>query len=143
MRINEAGLDIIKQFESCKLTTYKDMVGINTIGYGHTGDVATPGNTIDQDTADQLLVEDVEKTEAGVSKLISKIDITDNQFSALVAFAYNVGVHALAQSHLLIKLKSGDIAGAADAFLIWDRAAGSVVPGLLRRRTAERVLFKT
>lgn len=140
MKINDAGIELIKLFENCKLHAYQDIVGIWTIGYGHTGDCAVEGNSIDQSTADALLIEDLEKFEKGVSKLLT-CNANENQFSALVCFSFNIGLHALGSSHLLSKLNAGDVAGALKEFLRWDRAGGKEVPGLLRRRQAEQTLF--
>lgn len=139
MKINQAGLDLIKSFEGCRLAAYRDIVGVLTVGFGHTGDDVTRGLVIDQPTADALLESDLYKFEQGVSSLLQAA-VTDNQFSALVCFAYNLGLHALAGSHLLKKVNASDLS-AKDEFLKWDRAGGVVVPGLLRRRTAERALF--
>src|ERR1035437_5676885 len=87
MNTNDAGLDLIKSFESCRLTAYKDVVGIPTIGYGHIEGVQL-GDTIDQAKADLLLSEDLEHFEHGVTNLLTT-EVTDNQFSALVCFAFN------------------------------------------------------
>lgn len=142
MKLNEAGLKLLKDFEGCELNAYQDVAGIWTIGYGHTGDLAYGGSVIDQDTADALLIEDVEKFERGVSKLLT-CHATDNQFSALVCFAYNVGLNALGHSHLLFKLNAGEPTEAALEFIKWDHAGGKEVPGLRRRRLAEKDLFRT
>jgi lysozyme len=139
-KINDAGLNLIKLFESCRLNTYKDIVGINTIGFGHVGDVAFMGNVINQETADNLLFEDLERFESGVNHLVTS-EINDNQFSALVSFAYNVGLGNLRSSHLLALVNSDNLEQAAGQFVRWDRAGGIEVSGLLRRREAERDLF--
>lgn len=140
MKINEAGLNLIKSFESCKLQAYQDIKGIWTIGYGHVGGEARPGAVINQAMADNLLRKDVEHTEQGVSRCV-KIPLNENQFSALVCFAFNVGVHALEKSTLLSYLNAGKLKEAAQEFERWDRASGVEVPGLLRRRRAEKALF--
>lgn len=140
MRINNAGIELIKKFEGCKLKAYKDVVGIWTIGYGHVGDVAQAGREIDQTTADALLCEDLEKFEKGVMSLV-KHPINSNQFSALACFAFNVGLGSLKSSTLLKKLNANDLSGAASEFLRWNKAGGNVVSGLTNRRLAERSLF--
>jgi len=134
------GLALTKQFEGCKLTAYQDSVGVWTIGYGHTGTFAVQGKTITQAFADQLLLADIAKFEAGVLKLVRAV-INQNQFDALVDFSFNLGLGNLGSSTLLKKLNAGDIKGAAEEFLRWDKAGGKVLAGLTRRRKAERDLF--
>jgi lysozyme len=142
MKINDAGLGLINGFEGCRLKAYKDIVGVWTIGWGHTGDLAYEGNEIDQATADALLCEDLEVYEQGVEKRL-KVKVNDRQFSALVCFAYNVGLGAFGTSTLLKLLNSGDFKGAAGQFEKWNRAGGKEVAGLTRRRKAERKLFES
>lgn len=134
------GLALTKQFEGCKLTAYQDSVGVWTIGYGHTGTFAVQGKTITQDFADRLLLADIAKFEAGVLKLV-RAAINQNQFDALVDFSFNLGLGNLGSSTLLKKLNAGDVKGAAEEFLRWDKAGGKVLAGLTRRRKAERDLF--
>ena len=139
---NQAGLDLIKSFEGLRLTTYKDSVGILTIGYGHTGSDVTPNLGITAQQAEDLLKKDLNMTETGVSKAVT-VQINDNQFAALVAFAFNVGVGNLRSSTLLRLLNSGDYTGAAQQFLVWNKAGGKVVDGLSRRRAVEKALFES
>lgn len=138
--INAEGFALIKEFEGCDLSAYKDAAGVWTIGYGHTGDVQ-PGQAITQEQADALLQADLQKFEQGVNKLCER-SINSNQFSALVCFAYNVGLGALANSTLLRLVNSGDFADAAKQFSQWVYADGTVLPGLVRRRAAEAALFQ-
>jgi lysozyme len=140
MRIAEPGIDLIKSFESCRLTAYKDIVGVLTIGYGHTGADVEEGQEITQDEADALLASDLSTFENGVTRAL-KVTINQNQFDALVSFAYNLGVHALVNSTLFRLVNQSAFDKAALEFVKWDKAGGKVVPGLLRRRTAERDLF--
>lgn len=139
-RINEAGLSLIKSFEGCKLKAYRDIVGILTIGYGHTGADVHSGMEISQEEADSILKKDLERFEGAVDGAANE-SISDNQFAALVAFAFNVGAGAFNSSTLLRKVNAGDYSGAAEEFLRWDKAGGKVVAGLTRRRQAERSLF--
>lgn len=143
MQLNEAGLDLIKAFEGLRLKAYQDIAGIWTIGYGHIKDVHE-GQVITEHEAEIMLTDELKDYEWGVSKLL-KVPVTSNQFSALVAFAYNVGLHALENSTLLKKLNAGDATSAADHFLDWDKARVNgvlrEVLGLKRRREAERKLF--
>lgn len=140
LKINAAGLSLIKEFEGLKLESYQDVVGIWTIGYGHTGPEVTKGKIISTKDAEELLSRDLERFEAGVRKLVPT-NCTANQFSALVCFAYNVGLGNLDKSTLLKKLLANDVAGAADEFLKWNKAGNKEVAGLTRRRVAERALF--
>jgi GH24 family phage-related lysozyme (muramidase) len=135
----ELGLDLLKSFEQCRLSAYRDSVGIPTIGWGHTAGVRM-GDTCSQEQADNWLVGDVQAAVNACDANAPK-NLTQNQFDALVVFTFNVGVGAEAHSTLLAKLKAGDIAGAADEFLKWNHAGGVVVDGLTRRRQAERALF--
>ncbi|WP_208952189.1 lysozyme [Rahnella sp. ChDrAdgB13] len=144
MQTSQKGLELIKHFEGCELTAYQDSVGVWTIGYGWTQPVngvpVGAGMTITQSVADELLVTGVVQYEQGVSRLVA-VPLNQNQFDALVDFAYNLGVSALAGSTLLKKLNAGDYVGAADEFLRWNKAGGKVLSGLTRRRAAERELF--
>lgn len=143
--LNDDGLNLIKSFESLRLTAYPDPgTGGDpwTIGYGHTGPDVTEGMTCDQDQADAWLQEDLQSAIDGVTKLVTS-DINDNQFSALVSFAYNCGLGNLKTSTLLKDVNTSNFDAAAQEFLKWDHANGQVMPGLLRRRTAESNLFSS
>jgi len=142
---NKAGLDLIQGFESCRLTAYRDIAGIPTIGWGHTGPEVHMGMTITQEQADRLFDADTDKFEAAVDRL-TKGKATDDQFGALVSFAFNLGADALAGSTLLRLHNSGDFAGAAGEFGKWNKARVNgklvIVPGLTRRREAEAELYR-
>lgn len=144
MQISNNGINLIKQFEGCKLTAYQDSVGVWTIGYGWTqpveGKTVAKGMTITQQKASDLLTEGVAQYEKGVTNLVT-VPVNQNQFDALVDFAYNLGVNALKGSTLLKKLNAGDYAGAANEFPKWNKAGGKELAGLTRRREAERSLF--
>lgn len=144
MRASENGINLIKQFEGCRLTAYQDSVGVWTIGYGWTqsvdGNPVAKGMVITQQKADDLLKQGVVQYENGVNSLV-KVQLNQNQFDALVDFAYNLGVNALKGSTLLKKLNTGDYAGAANEFTKWNKAGGKEVAGLTRRREAEKSLF--
>ncbi len=98
-QINKSGLNLLKEFEGCVLQAYDDGVGVPTIGYGHTENV-TWGQTITQSQAEEFLKEDLNYFEKSITNLV-KVPLTDNQFSALVCFAFNVGVGGLETSTLL------------------------------------------
>lgn len=144
MRVSENGINLIKQFEGCRLTAYQDSVGVWTIGYGWTqaidGKPVAKGMVITQQKADDLLKQGVVQYENGVNSLV-KVQLNQNQFDALVDFAYNLGVNALKGSTLLKKLNAGDYAGAANEFTKWNKAGGKELAGLTRRREAEKSLF--
>ena len=139
-KINEKGLNLIKEFEGLKLTAYRDVKGILTIGYGHTGEDVVEGQKISAAQAEMLLKNDVDDAERGVTKLV-RVLLTDNQYSALVSFTYNIGINALAKSTLLKYLNQGGFTEAADQLLRWNKAGGKEYAGLTRRRKAERALF--
>lgn len=144
-KTNKAGLDLIKSFEGLYLKPYLCPASIPTIGYGSTyyednTKVSLQDPAITEERAVQLLQSHLEEHERYVEKLV-KININDNQFSALVSFCYNVGPSSLKKSTLIRLLNDGDIAGAGEQFLRWNKANGKELPGLTRRRQAERSLF--
>jgi lysozyme len=144
--INQAGLEMIKQFEGCELTAYQDVAGIWTIGYGHTLGV-TAGMVYTQAQADEALASDLLSTETFVDNAVSAVNTTDNQFAAMVSLTYNIGVGNFASSTVLREHLAGQTQKAADAFLLWNKATINgvlqVVQGLVNRRTAERTLYLT
>lgn len=145
-QINRAGEQLIQSFEGCELEAYLDVAGIPTIGWGHTGPEVKLGQTITQAEADGLFDVDTDRFEAAVDGLTNG-KATDNQFAALVSFAYNLGAEALAGSTLLRMHNSGDFAGAAAQFGRWNKAKVNgklvVVKGLTRRREAEAALYRS
>ena len=98
--------------------------------------------TITQEQADEYLVSDLNHAASSVNQMVS-VDMSQDEFDALCSFAFNLGVGNLKSSTLLKKLNAGDKQGAADQFLVWNKAAGKVMAGLTRRREAERTLFLT
>lgn len=144
MQASNNGINLIKQFEGCRLTAYQDSVGVWTIGYGWTqpveGKPVAKGMSITQQKANDLLTEGVAQYEKGVTNLVT-VPVNQNQFDAMVDFAYNLGVNALKGSTLLKKLNACDYAGAANEFPKWNKAGGKELAGLTRRREAERSLF--
>lgn len=140
MDINQEGFKLIKDFEGFRAKAYICPAGVLTIGYGTTGGRVRPGMVIEEKTAEQWLLEDVRKFEDGV-ELRVKVKLGSNQFSALVCFTYNVGLGAFEKSTMLRKLNSSDYLGAAAEFDRWVKGGGRTLPGLVRRRTAEKKLF--
>lgn len=147
MKLSKRGEALIKSFESCRLRAYLDGGGVWTIGFGHTNGVKQ-GDTCTQEEADALFDAEIVIYEDGVNSLV-KAPINQNEFDALVSFAYNVGLdidtddvaEGLGDSTLLKKLNKWDYAGAADEFPKWNKDNGIVVNGLTRRRKAEQALF--
>lgn len=144
--VNKAGSDLIKSFEGLSLKPYLDSVGVATIGYGTTlypngKRVTMQDPVITTGDASQFLIHEIEQKATAVSNMV-KVSINDNEYAALVCFAYNVGVGALQGSTLLKLLNAGtDRVAVADQFLRWNKAGGKELPGLTRRRQAERSLF--
>ena len=136
----DSGTQLIKDSEGCKLKAYKCPAGIWTIGYGHTGPDVYAGKVITQQEAEVILENDLKKFVDGVDQLVT-VQLTKNQLGALVSFAFNVGLGALKNSTLLKILNQGRYADAAEQFLRWNKAGGKELPGLTKRREAERSLF--
>lgn len=141
MKISQAGLELIKDFEGCKLTAYQDSVGVWTVGYGSTGGDVCKGLTITQDEAEKRLRKHLEGVERAILRLVT-VPLTQGEFDALCSFVYNLGEGALAKSTLLKMLNASDYDGAAQQFLRWDKAGGQVLAGLTRRRQAEMRRFE-
>lgn len=131
-KTNQAGLDLIKTFEGLRLNAYQDSVHVWTIGYGHTRDVK-PGQTITEAEAQVFLQADLAEAEGAVNKL--GFSFNENQFSALVSFTFNLGVGNLR------KLAARGVAAIPDRILLFNHAGGRTLPGLTRRRQAERALY--
>ena len=146
MPINQRGIDLIKHFEGKRLTGYVDPVGIPTIGYGHTGPDVKVGVTISEEKAEELLRRDLKKFADGVRDRIS-VTVSNNAFAALVSFSFNVGLGAFGGSTLCRRLNAADSKRAAAEFPKWVKGTINgkkvTLPGLVRRRNAERKLFET
>ena len=145
--INEAGLDLVKSFEGFEPKAYADPVGIITIGYGTTaaagvGIVPKLGMQITEAQATEYLMAALNKFAGRIAPLI-KAGVNENEWAAMQSLAYNIGPTAFGRSSVLRKFNAGDKQGAADAFLLWNKAGGKVLKGLVRRREAERALFLT
>ena len=144
MRVSDEGMDLIKQFEGLRQIAYRDAVGVWTIGYGHTsmaGEPAvTPGLKLTRQECAEILARDVATFSKGVAEQL-RVPLNDAQFSALVAFAYNVGLGNLRKSSVLAAINAGDFAAVPRRLALWIKAGGRVLPGLVRRRAAEAALF--
>lgn len=145
MKIGEAGIALIKEFEGLSLVSYRDFAkGIWTVGYGQTGPDIGPGMEITEQQALDMLRAHLRPDEDRVGRLVI-VSLNQNQFDAIMSFVYNFGIDKFLRSTLLKKLNKNDLSGAADEFLRWNRAVVKgkmvVVDGLKRRRKAERALF--
>lgn len=143
MRISERGINFIKFYEQFVDHVYICPAGYPTIGYGHLVRKGETWGTITQEEGDALLGRDLTSYEAGVAQLLKGYILTQGQYDALVSFAFNVGLGALASSTLLRKIKRGDIIGASGEFQKWCYGGRPLkkISGLLKRRLRESAIF--
>lgn len=139
-------LNLIKEFESCRLKAYLDGGGVWTIGWGTTvypsGGKVRRGDTCRQDAADEYFMHDVAVKSVAVDKLTAGVKLKQQQYDALVSFSYNVGSAALKSSTLLRLLRVNPADPAIRTqFMRWNKDNGKVVAGLTRRRAAEASLY--
>lgn len=139
MKTSPKGVRLICEFEGFRSNAYLDPVGIPTIGYGFIEGVSL-GDTMTQYEAQQRMGRELVKYERGVMQAC-KIAPNQNQFSALVSFAWNVGVAGMAGSSVIKAHNRGDKQAAARAYSLWNKAGGRVFAGLTRRRAAEAALY--
>lgn len=140
-QIGAKGLALIKEFEGLQLKAYLCPARVWTIGYGSTGPHVVPGKVITEAEADALLQRDLDRFEDAVARAAP--GATQNQFDAMVALAFNIGIGAFLKSSVLRHHKAGDYRSAAEAFGMWVKAAGRVLPGLQRRRAREADLYRS
>tara|TARA_R110000787_G_scaffold37445_1_gene95125 strand:+ start:388 stop:837 length:450 start_codon:yes stop_codon:yes gene_type:complete len=145
LRINEAGLELIKHWEGWRESPYLCSAARPTIGYGSTwnrnGDAVTLDHpNITKEQGEYLLLREVRHSEKAIRRLI-KAELTENMFSSLCSFIYNVGSGNFQKSTLRMKLNRGQHESAADELSKWVKAGGRRVRGLVRRRKQERELF--
>ncbi|WP_312669742.1 lysozyme [Stutzerimonas nitrititolerans] len=140
MQTSQRGIDLIKRFEGLRLAAYDDGVGVQTIGYGHTAGVKA-GMAITAEQAVQFLREDLHSAESDIDRLVT-VHLCQHQFDALASLVFNIGGTAFRDSTLLRKLNAGDYAGAAIQFDRWVHGGGKILPGLVKRRAAERAMFE-
>lgn len=144
MKTSEKGLQFIRREEGERLTAYADVIGVWTIGVGHTGTVdgkpVAKGMVISTDKSRELLSADLSKFESAISRLV-KVPLKQYEFDALVSLVFNIGETNFARSTLLKKLNANDFKGAAEQFLVWKNAGGRPVQGLLNRRKREKDMF--
>jgi len=151
MKLSEQGIKVIKSFEGLRLSAYRDVAGVWTIGYGstryHDGKPVKPADKLaDEQQADALFSNTLGQYEDAVNQYV-KVTLTQSQFDALVSFTYNEGTGALKESTLLKRLNEKDYHGAADQFLVWNKITSpqtgekKVCTDLSVRRRQERQLF--
>lgn len=139
MKISEQGLELIKQYEGCKLFAYRDSVGVATIGYGHTKGVRM-GQAITQKQADEFLRDDIVVVEKTLNQL--GINFKQNQFDALCSWAFNLGCGNLTHSTMCKNIMTGaSDEDVTDQLVKWCNAGGKPLLGLMKRRVAEANVF--
>ena len=154
MKTNQAGLDLIKEFEGWRANAYLCPAKVWTIGYGHTSAAGSPrvtkGMAISKAEGESILKQDLGKYEAGVVNAIGQnamARVNENQFSACVSLCYNIGPGAFRKSSVAKRIRAGEMDKAAANFLLWNKATVNgkrkVLKGLTRRREAEKALFET
>jgi lysozyme len=143
MKTSKSGKDLIKSFEGFRSDSYICPAGVPTIGYGTTLINGLPiplGISITEDEADLLLEEDLVVFETDITSNVL-VELTQNQFDALVSFVYNVGIGNFKKSTLLKLINAGEFEKASNEFPKWNKANKKVLAGLTKRRNAERDLF--
>jgi lysozyme len=145
--LSDAGVKFIAEFEGWYEKPYNDPVGHCTIGYGHlihhgpcTASDRQEWGQISKQKGLELLRQDAAVAIKAINDGV-KVPLNQAQFDALVSFVFNVGATAFAESTLLKKLNAGDYQGAGNQLMRWVYASGRVLPGLQRRRLAEREMF--
>lgn len=146
MRINQKGLDLLKKWEGLRTKAYRDTGGIWTIGYGHTAAAGSPtpteGMVISEEEAEEILARDLAQYEDAVESAV-KVSLTENQFSALVVFCYNIGIGAFKKSTLVRRLNKRDYDAVPEQLMRWTKVNGKTSQGLINRRSAEVGLWST
>ena len=141
MKISNKGIALIREFEGCRLQSYRCSAGVWTIGYGHTGKDIKEGMTITQQEADDWLMVDCNRVLQMLRDTL-RVPIRQNQLDALVSLGFNIGTEALRKSTLMSLVnRNPDDLNIPEQFDRWVYASGKVVNGLVRRRKAEGRLY--
>jgi lysozyme len=140
MKTSKEGINLITKFEGLRLKAYLCPAHVRTIGYGHTGPEVTVDLVITKEQALEWLKCDLERFEAFISSCILW-PISQPQFDALVALAFNIGASAFSSSTLRRYLNQGNVLEAYRQFAVWNKVKGKVCEGLVRRRQAEAEMF--
>jgi len=167
VKLSQAGADLMHQYEGCRNKPYLCPAHIWTIGYGHVLyqeqirlPMVRPEGRTDipmirkeyplkpednrvwtKQEIEELFSDDVGNFERGVLRLVPGCAGKQGAFDALVSFAFNAGLGNLQRSTIRMKANRGDWEGAAEAFMVWTKGGGKVLPGLVKRRVAEKALF--
>lgn len=138
--LSENGLNLIKSFEGCRLTAYKCLPTEKyyTIGYGHYGSDVTAVMKITKEQAEELLLQDCKKAIKNVNSFMSKYNFNQNQFDALVSFAFNVG-----SINQLTASGTRTLEQISSKITAYNKSGGRVIAGLVKRRAKEKELFDT
>lgn len=141
-----AGIQLLKHFEGFRARAYRDAVGVWTIGYGHTAAAGAPrpkdGDQITEAEAQAILTRDLADFARDVEDLTPHVFLNDNQFAAMVSFAYNVGIGNFQRSSVLDAIQRNDFDAVPRRLALWVKAGGRTLPGLVKRRAAEALLFQ-
>jgi lysozyme len=144
MKVTEEGLALIKRFEGFRAKSYRCPAGVWTVGYGHTSMAGPPavagGLELSEEQASAILQRDVAAFARDVAANL-RVALNDQQFSALVSFAYNAGIGNFRKSSVLAAVNGGDMAAVPRRLQLWCKAGGRVLPGLVKRRAAEGEMF--
>ena len=143
MKIDKYGLELIKKFESCKLTAYKadKSEKYYTIGWGHYGPDVNKNMKISKETANKIFENDIKYFENSVNSCL-KVKVTQSMFNALVSFTYNVGFGNFKKSTLLKYVNKKQFKKASNEFKKWNKCGGKVLNGLVKRRELEKIEFE-
>jgi len=157
MKVSDAAIHMIKHHEGVRMRPYRCPALLWTVGVGHVIDPSHAAvkyedrknlpipdgwdRQLSMGEVDAILAQDLARFERGVARYCPAAVNSQGQFDALVSFAFNVGLGNLQRSSIRMRYNRGDIEGAADAFLMWTKAAGRVLPGLVKRRQDERAMF--
>jgi lysozyme len=166
MKLSKAGADLMHRFEGCRNKPYLCPAHIWTIGYGHVlyqEQIKLPMARVEgkevpmirkemplkpedsrvwsKEEIEKLFADDVASFERGVLRLVPGVAGRQGAFDALVSISFNFGLGNLQRSTIRMKANRGDWEGAAEAFMAWTKGGGKVLPGLVKRREAERALF--
>jgi lysozyme len=137
--ISDAGVDVLIEREGLRCEAYKDSVGVWTIGVGHTSAAGPPevyeGLTITEEQAAEILNDDLDEFEAAVNECIT-MPMEQFQFDAFTSICFNIGTGAFKSSTLVKRFNDGDLAGCAEAILMWNKP-----PEIIPRRQGEYVQF--
>ena len=159
MKVSDAAKAMIKHHEGVRMRPYRCPALLWTVGVGHVIDPSHAAvkyedrknlpipdgwdRQLSMGEVDAILAQDLARFERGVARYCPAAVNSQGQFDALVSFAFNVGLGNLQRSSIRMRYNRGDIEGAADAFLMWTKAAWRVLPGLVKRRQDERAMFLT